>query len=302
MNLLPNPQFFLDQLITVADPIALVFVIASFLLFYLAKLIKDFLNPTFNLEKELLTHDNPALALSSAGYWLGVGIIIAGLVSGNFTNLFPSANPLVSELAETLLWGIIGILLLNAAIYINDKLILSAFSNIKEIIHDRNVGIGAVHCGSYIAAAFIIRPFVATPSLGSFYIDILLTVLYFILAQLLLFIFFKLYAKIVGYDLLKELEADNSAAGVATALSLVAIANIIAYPLYSSYNLFLFVLYFINGTIVLIGSRFITDKVILSKSALRDEIVRDRNWGAATIEGTLALAISFILTAAFSLL
>ncbi len=301
MQIFPSLTTVFAQLQAVADPAALLFIAISFLLFYLAKRIKDWLHPSFNLEHELLTKDNPALALSSAGYWLGIGIILWGLLSGSSDQLFPLAHPLVSDVAETLIWGIIGILLLNLAAVINDKLILSTFSNVKEIIEDRNCGVGALQCGSYLASALIIRPFVFSPSVGSFYLDILFTLFFFCIAQGCLILFFKIYARIVGYELLKELEADNAAAGVAAALSLVAIANILSYSLYSSYNLILFVFYFINGTIILIISRWLSDKIILSTSALKTEISRDRNWGAALIEGCLALAVSLILTSVFSL-
>jgi hypothetical protein len=41
------------------------------------------------------------------------------------------------------------------------------------------------------------------------------------------------------------------------------------------------------------------DKFILPGSLLDEEISRDRNWGAALIEGTAAIGLALILTTLF---
>ena len=44
--------------------------------------------------------------------------------------------------------------------------------------------------------------------------------------------------------------------------------------------------------LVLLGSRWLVDLVILPDARLHDEIARDRNWGVALIEGAAAIGIA----------
>ncbi len=292
---------FLNNVTNVIEWEAIIFLAEGFVLFYIAGLVKDKLHPSFKLSEELVLKDNLAMALPMAGYWAGITIVISAVISsptaGRIGIMMPS---IFSDLIETFLWGSFAIVLLNIVFYVNDKLFLSRFSNLKEIIEDRNVGVGAVVMGAYFSSALLIRGLILTPNLETAYLDILFFVLYFIAGQAALFLFFKLYISIAGYDVMKELEDDNAACGVAVGLALIAISFIISYPLQSTLNILTLTAYFINGSVLLIVTRFLADKVILNKSLLSHEISKDRNMGAAIIEGALAISAAVLITSSFS--
>ena len=126
---------------------------ASLILLYLfimllSKTINDVVTP-YKVGDELTERDNTALATSICGYLGATTIIYIGAFLG------PSGG-IVQDLLNVGGYSVFGIILLNIARLINDRFILYKFSNVKEIIEDRNVGTGAVQFGSYIASGLII--------------------------------------------------------------------------------------------------------------------------------------------------
>ncbi|MEZ4761910.1 MAG: DUF350 domain-containing protein [Calditrichia bacterium] len=106
-------------------------------------------NPRINLRDELVKKDNLAMALAVIGYYFGLIIALGGVLSSESAGLF-------IDLFEIFFYGIISIVLMNFSIKINDKIILSKFDNIKEIIDDQNAGTGVVEAANHIAVGMII--------------------------------------------------------------------------------------------------------------------------------------------------
>ena len=135
-----------------------IYLIAVFIVLYAAKLIYDLFTP-FSLKEQLTTEDNKAIAVSFSGYILGVMIILLSIfhsgtaVEGGIN----SQLDLAYDILATIIWGLIGILLLNISRVLNDKLLLSKFDNMKELVKDKNVGTGAVLFGSYVGSGLIVR-------------------------------------------------------------------------------------------------------------------------------------------------
>ncbi|MFQ5772817.1 MAG: DUF350 domain-containing protein, partial [bacterium] len=115
----------IDQVVT-----AFIYLVAVFFLFFVGKFVYDKLNRRFVLQEELLQKDNFAVAIAVVGYYLGLVFAIGGILIG------PSTFWL-DDLLDILFYGIIAIVLLNLSAYINDKIILYKFDNVKEIIEDR---------------------------------------------------------------------------------------------------------------------------------------------------------------------
>lgn len=276
-----------------------VYLLAVFIVLYAAKLIYDLFTP-FSLNEQLTTKDNKAIAVSFSGYILGVMIILLGIfhsgtaVEGGIN----SQLDLARDLLATIIWGIIGILLLNISRVINDKLLLNKFDNVKELVEDKNVGTGAVLFGSYVGSGLIVRAAIFGESTG-WTEDIITTLIYFIMGQIGFLIFGWVYQLISRYDVHKEIEKDNVSAGVAFGLSLVAISILLSGYIMSYNSLPGFAVWFVMGLFVLIVSRYIVDKMMLPGSLLDEEISKDQNWGAALVEGTVAVGIAMLMIPAF---
>lgn len=276
-----------------------IYIITVFIVLYGAKLLYDLLTP-FSLKEQLTEKDNKAVAVSFSGYMLGVMIILLGIFHSGpaVEGAISSRIDLARDLLATVIWGIIGIILLNISRIINDKLLLSHFNNTKELITDRNIGTGAVLWGSYIGSALIVRSAVYGESIG-WVQDIVSTLVYYVIGQCGFVIFGWIYQKISRFDVHAEIEKDNVSAGVAFGLSLTAISIILSgYIMY--YNSLLgFLVWFIMGLFVLIVSRYIVDKLMLPGSLLDEEISNDQNWGAALLEGSVAIGIALLMVPAF---
>ncbi|MBD3421551.1 MAG: DUF350 domain-containing protein [Chitinivibrionales bacterium] len=270
---------------------ALAFLALAIVLFWLGKLFNDLVTP-YKINEELGSKDNKALALSYIGYLVAQGIIILGVFGG------PS-KAFVPDLISTGIWGLVGIVLLNFARFLNDTLVLRKFKNVKEIIEDRNVGTGAVEFGSYVGIGFVIKSIVTGESEG-LQSDIIGTIIFFVAAQVAFIVFSMLYQIITKYDIHDEIEKDNAAAGVSFGLTLVAIGIIISNTIALTNSLVALAFWFVNGVVLIIASRFLVDILILPGHKLDDEISRDKNWGVALIEGGSAVVVAFLLNASFA--
>lgn len=255
--------------------------IGSFIILYLfiillSKLFNNLCTP-YNVDDELTQKDNVALAVSMCGYLGATSIIFIGALCG-------ASKGLITDLLTVGGYSLIGIILLNISRIINDKLILYKFSNVKEIIEDRNAGTGAVQLGSYIASGMIVAGAVHGEGGG-----ILTLLVFFLLGQAALIISTAIYALITPYDDHAEIEKDNVAAGISLGGNLIAIGivlmsgtagNFISWE----YNLIVFG---INAALIILLLpivRFFFNKIIIPGSDLNDEIEKDRNIGAAFLE------------------
>lgn len=253
----------------------------------------------FQLDHELLENDNPALAVAVAGYFLAVGIILYYVMDSPAHPSWEGVHPYWYPLIDVVYWFILSVVLLNLARIINDKFILGTFNNEKEIIIDRNVGTGAVLAGSYIASAFMIGVVVSYGNEGGLLLETGLVFVYFMLLQLGLIVFSKIYARLLPYDLHAVIEADNPAPGISFGAALIAMGMISSYPLRTTGNLWVTLFWFVNAIVLLLFARLVLNFSLFKKANVDEELARDRNWGLAIIEAVVMLVTAFIIKASF---
>ena len=272
------------------DWTAILYAVISILLLIGAKVLNQKWSG-YNLDHQLTTEDNKAVAVSFAGFLLSLCLIINGVLTS------PSeSSSLGGDLLATVIWGSIASALLVLSRAINDKLILPKFSNRKELIEDRNIGIGAVQAGGYIATALIIRAVFMSESTSSLGSEVMLTLGWFIVTQALFLLFTFAYQKFISFDLHKELENDNIAVGISFGGSLVAFGILLSLYLSQYDHLLGLIIWAIVAMFLLKGIRLATDKLLLPKQSLDDELVKDQNWGAAIIEAVVSIGGALILT------
>lgn len=263
------------------------FIILYVMVLFLAKVVNDLLTP-YKIDSELVEKDNTAVAVSFAGYLGGVTAIFIGAYAGPDTGL-------LNDLMITAAYSVGGILALNFSRFINDKLILYKFSNTKELIEDKNVGTGAVQFGSQIASALIIAGAISGEGGGP-----LTALVFFGLGQVALILFTFVYNLITPFDIHKEIEDDNVAAGIAFGGTLIALGIVIfrgtAGDFVSwGYNLIIFGLNVAGIILFLPLVRLFFDKIIIPKKSLNSEIQKDRNIGAGFLEAAVSIGFAVIL-------
>ena len=292
--------FDVDAAFDLIDPQAVIYLVVILLVFYIGKLVNDGLTP-YKIDRQLTEVDNKAIAVSFGGYLLALGIILWGVLSSE-SSIEPTGSlrvDLFADLISTVIWGGIGIILLQIARLINDKILLYQFDNTKELVEDSNIGTGAVQCGAYIGTAFIIRAALSGEQAETILVSLGATLVYFFLGQIAFILFGKLYQLVTRYDLHVEIENDNVAAGVSFGMTLSAVGLVLSGYIMKSDSLIGLACWFVISAFLLLVCRYLIDKLILPGSLLDEEISRDRNWGAAIVEGASALGLALLLTAAF---
>jgi uncharacterized membrane protein YjfL (UPF0719 family) len=258
-------------------------------LLVIGKWVYDGLHRRFVLRTELVEKDNLAVALAVAGYYLGLVIVLGGVVSG------PASFSVLDDVIGLVTYGVLGIVLLNLSAWINDKVVFSKFENEREIVEDRNVGMGAAEGGNYVAVGLI------TAGAMSGEGGLLPGLVFWVSGLVALMIAGLLYDKITSYDLHDQVEKDNTAVGVAFAGVLVGFGNIIRLAGEGDFvtwneSLTEFGYYTIVGLILLPFIRLFADKVLLPGASLSNELVKDRpNLGAGIIEAVSYLAASMLI-------
>ena len=193
-----------DQMLT-----GFIYLVVVLVLLVIGKWVYDGLHRRFVLRTELIEKDNLAVALAVAGYYLGLVIVLGGVVSG------PASFSVLDDVIGLVIYGLLGIVLLNISAWINDTVVFSKFDNEKEIVEDRNAGLGAVEGGNYIAVGLI------TAGAMSGEGGLLPGLVFWVCGLVALVVAGLLYDKITSYDLHDQIEKDNVAVGVALAGVLV---------------------------------------------------------------------------------
>ncbi|HSR49864.1 MAG TPA: DUF350 domain-containing protein [Acidobacteriota bacterium] len=269
----------------------LVYLVAVLVLFLIGRFVFDkVLHRRFSLRHELLEKDNVALALAVAGYYFGLVIALGGV-------LFGPSQGLVLDLIDIGIYGLMSIVLLNFSIWVNDRILLSSFSNEKEIIEDQNAGTGAVEAGNHIAVGLIVAGAISGQGGG-----VATAAAFWIIAQAILIVGARLYDLITPYSVHEEIEKDNVAVGVAFAGMLIGLGNIIGAAIYGDFyswseNLLVLGQFVLFGFILMPIVRWVTDKVLLPGASLTDELVNQEhpNLGAGIIEAFSYIAASFMI-------
>ena len=238
-----------------------------------------------------LVGDDPgeAVALAVSGYYLGLVIVLGGVVSG------PASFSVVDDVIGLVIFGLLGIVLLNLSAWVNDTVIFSKFDNEREIVEDRNSGMGAVEGGNYVAVGLI------TAGAMSGEGGLVPGLVYWFAGLAALVVAGLLYGKITSYDLHDEIEKDNAAVGVAFAGVLIGFGNIIRLAGdgdFVSWNESMaeFGYYTVVGLILLPLVRLFADKVLLPGASLSDELVKTKpNLGAGVLEAVSYLAASMLI-------
>ena len=274
----------LDQILA-----GLIYLVVVLVLVVVGKWVYDLLHRGFVLRTELLEKNNLAMALTVAGYYLGLAIVLGGVVSG------PGSGVLTEDVIDLVVFGLVAIALLNLSGWINDAIIFSKFDNQKEIVQDRNTGMGAIEGGNHIAVGLITAGALSGEG------GLLSGAVFWILGQAGLVAAGLLYNKMTSFDLHEEIEKDNAAVGVAFAGVLIGFGNIIRLAGEGDFvswtqNLSEFGYYAIVGLVLLPLVRVFADKVLLPGVRLTDALVQDvPNVGAGTIEATTYVAASMLI-------
>ena len=287
---------FVDTLMVI--PRGLVFVAMGVVVLALARLAQDLVTP-YRIGDQLTNRDNVALALSIAGYYLGVIVVFLGALYQPFSLIVDGGLGFTEDYwfgaLEVFLYSLGGIVALNIARIVVDKLVLHRFSTEKEIIEDRNAGTGAVEFGVYVGAALVIAGSIAGEGGGP-----LTSLAFFALGMAALILYSYLYQVLTSMDVHDEIERDNMAVGVSLGANLVAVGVIAFKAVFGDFigwgeGIAAFAVYAVVGFALLAIMRLVVQFVLFPRVNVAGELTEDRNLGVALIEGAAVIGVSLIL-------
>ena len=111
-------------------------------------MIYDFITP-YSIS-ETIKNNNIASGVALGGTYIALSIIVRKGIAGDFINYQES-------IFNTLLFNVIAFMFLPVSRFIMDKAIFPGSSLSKEIIKDKNVGMGCLEASVAIMFAMIIR-------------------------------------------------------------------------------------------------------------------------------------------------
>ena len=272
----------------------IVYLVASFVLFFLGKLAYGLVHRDINVKQELVEKDNLAFSIAHVGYFIGLLLAIGSVLVGPTVG----TTGILGDLKELFFYGLLAIILLNISILINDKIVLRKFSVHDEIIRDQNAGTGVIEAASAIATGLII--FGSVSGEGGGWVTALV---FWAVGQVLLVLTGIIYQAITPYDVHEHIEKDNVAAGIGFAGALIAIGNIVSFAVMPDFvswaeSLATIGIDFVIGIAFLPVARVIADKILLPGQKLTDEIINQEkpNVGAALIEAFAYIGGSVLIT------
>ncbi len=279
-------------------PRGLVYVGMGVIVLAIARLVQDVITP-YRISEQLSHKDNVALALSISGYYLGVIIVFLGGLYQPFSFIADDGLGFTTEYWRDvgLVFGysVVGIIVLNVARIIVDRLVLHGFSTEDEIINDQNTGTGAVEFAVYVAVGLVIAGSISGEGGGPE------TAAAFLGLGLLALVLYTLfYEWTTSFDIHEQIESDNVAVGVALGGNLIAIGIVVFKAVFGNFtgwgdSIAGFITYAVVGFVLLYVVRFIVDLVLFPRVSLANELAVDRNLGAALIEGAALISVSLIL-------
>lgn len=275
----------------VAHLSGLLYIAAAFLLFVAGKLVYDLQRRRLNLNAELLERDNLAVAIALGGYFLGLTLAVGGALAG-------TASSLVNGLLGTLTYGLIAIILLNVSIRLNDCLLLSRCNLEKELVADRNCGVGLVEAANHVAVGLILYGVISGEGGGPAAL-----LVFWALGQATLILAASVYDLIIPFRLSEVIEKGNVAVGAALAGVLLALGNIIRFAVQGNFvswsqSLASFAVVAGAGLVLLPLMRLAIDRLIMTPghSLTREQVGQAvPNIGAGVLEGMLYVCISFLV-------
>ena len=260
----------------------------------------------FDLDRELVHKDNAALSLTFAGYMGAMGLMLSGDMQA-----LSAGGESMSDMGTTALysivWALIGMLLMFLAHMINDHILMRSFSNVEAIVSGANVAAGLAEAGSYLAAGLVVTQIVAGADRSDEserWEEFASCVLWFTLSNLVMVVYIRFFEKFEAtYDQQQEIHQKNAAAGLYFALHVLAVGVIISGAVGATDSLLTFFVWSVFGTAVTVGARAILKPRVLaldqSKSqTLFSEIKEDQNWGATLVVGVLTVSLATLCNTA----
>lgn len=244
------------------------FLIICLALFFIAKLVFKAFNPKLNISSELVDKDNTAFYIAYVSYFLGFIMIIGGVMNSEGSGQF------WQEIFLTVVYGLVGIVLLNLITFIMDRFVHSTIKLWDEVTENTNLAIGFLKGGTYLSTGIIISGVMLTE------VDKpIQAAAFLVFALVIASIGFLYYNLTTPFNAKTEIYKGNTAVAISAAGAQIAFAILIYAGFQIAHSTWIDSLIGIGidvlgGIILLPLIRFVVDKAFIPKHRkITDEMV-----------------------------
>ena len=253
---------------------SLVFLALAFALFWLAHRVRAWRigkQCGARLHEQICLRNNSALALRLSSFALACALGLSGALQAPSMGFW-------RDLAAFSLTGLSFLVLVTLAFMLLDRLILPRLDNTKAIL-EGNMAVGPAEAGGGLATGLILRA--AFSGRGSY----LAGVVFFLLAQVGLTLFFTFLERLSPYDDQEEIARGNTALGLHLGSMLLALGIIMASAVHGDFSnwgsdLTTFAWESFRGVALLLAGSWLADRLFLGGFSLGRQIASERNTAA----------------------
>jgi uncharacterized membrane protein YjfL (UPF0719 family) len=266
------------------------YLLLSFVLCWLGKLVYGLFHPGARIDRELTSRDNLAFAVPIGAYYLGILIVMGAPLSGQVR------GSLLREMGSVLLWGILAVVLLNVASWLNRRVLFADIDLVTEILHRNNLAAGTLVAGSHIANALLILGALADEG------GLVPAAVFWVYGQLLLMATVAVFVRLVRVDVAAEIRRANQAAALALAGVFVGTGNVVRMSITGAFEgwgtaFAASTAYALVGLVLLFVVRQLTDWLLLPGVTIRQEVIEQEvpNVGVGYLEALFYLGASLLV-------
>lgn len=269
------------------------FFVGAVLLVFVAKQVRELLAERrgHRLSQLVAKRDNVPVAIEMATFVLAMVIGLLGALVVQGQEWWEQALDLVATAAI-----VFAVLLLNDQVM--SRVVLRGIACNRAVADEHNLAVAIVRAAGNLATAFVLRAALGHDT------PLWERLVWVVVGQVALVLLSLWYQRLTPYDDVDEVRHKNVAAALPMAGILIAAGIVVEAALkgdgegWGADMLQLGVDLAVSAVLVLV-LRFAGDRMLLSDTTFRNEIVRDKNAGAGFIEGTVyvagALAVAYFL-------
>ena len=223
------------------------------------------------------------------------GAFLFGIIFALSGEMIGISNGILQDMLSFLGYSVLMMVLFTIAVFIGDKIILRKLNNTDEL-REGNMAVAVFEALYIISTGIIARASLVGEGGG-----VVSVILFFILGQIMLILFFLVALAWTPFDDISEIKKGNVAAGLLLGGMLFSISIINYYSIIGDStgminDLFLYFISVIKGGILLLVFSTLLDKIVFPKIRLsKDAIVRDSNWGFVLVVVLVTTAMSITI-------
>ncbi|MEA3514334.1 MAG: DUF350 domain-containing protein [Nanoarchaeota archaeon] len=271
----------------------LIYCLVAFFGIWVAKIFADLRTTKFDDDREIEEKSNKGVGFRRAGLYIGIGIGIAGALSGNAVHDF------WTDLFTLIIDGTLITTCLFLGREVCDKVMLAGINNDDEV-QEGNTAVGLAECGMYLATGCILNGAFSGDGTVKLIIGLLSAIVFFVIGQIALCICGYIYELITSFNVKEEIKKNNAAAGLALGGILFALGIILRASLTGDFvdwitDITSFSLCAGYGMLMLLVFKKLIDKFLLPNTSLRAEI-KDQNVAALAMTEGAIIAVALIIS------